>query len=686
MCAAVIHADTFDALVSGLQTVTCGTSPGPVYGTASNWVAIVGGDDDTAQPSTLVLARTFAQGRVVIGGHDGMLNGESLSLFDNGRLTTNIIYWLRGTNGPVIQYTTGHGEWASGLALGPWLTNAGFTITAMASPITTNKLAAGSVLIVGNAWNDFTANEIQAVREFVSQGGGLFLAGLGWSWSAYHPENTMEDYPMTRMAAPYGARWHSAGISDPTNQTNGVPVFHTFYPNVVAGTPVGAMVTINNAHNTHGTYLPSVLETNVPLRTAFAAAHAYLAIPSTELPLSDPSRVEVMDFYLRLLENWPSAYARKAPINQTLYPTTVWLRERTWRTLNDCLPLTAERKAAIADAAQLTGPVRDIYLEFGLLLLDNCRLANNQLGYIHALVSFIPAELHNLRAISVGELLGTSPTTISLVGLPNSVNIFGAAITGGPIENQFPPDVPPGNVKIFCGAAAHEVNHVVDAYTVGWSPSSTLATRRKQLINEAGTNDLSYLRSGPGNGTFFVFAPQEFFASIANQWFTDSAKVFQLAWVRFQAGLTNPVNQALFFADVYSRGGLTTCFYYTDLNGNLSLQIIPLRRDAQGRITGLQSSNTFFSLTLNQNSNVTAFTKTSTSPPTLAASVSGRTLRLSWPEIPLGYNLEWSSELTSSAWRPVTNVTVLVTGEQNATIPLESDARFFRLRSVVTSP
>ena len=407
MCAAVIHADTFDALVSGLQTVTCGTSPGPVYGTASNWVAIVGGDDDTAQPSTLVLARTFAQGRVVIGGHDGMLNGESLSLFDNGRLTTNIIYWLRGTNGPVIQYTTGHGEWASGLALGPWLTNAGFTITAMASPITTNKLAAGSVLIVGNAWNDFTANEIQAVREFVSQGGGLFLAGLGWSWSAYHPENTMEDYPMTRMAAPYGARWHSAGISDPTNQTNGVPVFHTFYPNVVAGTPVGAMVTINNAHNTHGTYLPSVLETNVPLRTAFAAAHAYLAIPSTELPLSDPSRVEVMDFYLRLLENWPSAYARKAPINQTLYPTTVWLRERTWRTLNDCLPLTAERKAAIADAAQLTGPVRDIYLEFGLLLLDNCRLANNQLGYIHALVSFIPAELHNLRAISVGEFLGT---------------------------------------------------------------------------------------------------------------------------------------------------------------------------------------------------------------------------------------------------------------------------------------
>ena len=555
----------------------------------------------------------------------------------------------------------------------------------MPAPISSNKLAAGAVLIVGNAWSDFTSNEIDSVGQFVSQGGGLLLAGLGWSWSAYHSGMTMEDYPMTKLAAPYGGRWLKQGITDPTNQTNGAPVFHTFYPNGLACTPFGAIAVITNAHLTYGNNLPAVLETNVTLRTSFVGAHAALSMPSIELPASDSMRLSVFDFCFSLIQNWPAAYARTGALDQALYPTSVWLRERLWRSARDSAPLTPERKLLLADAAQLTGKYRDLFLDFGIVLLDNCRLVTNQLGYLYTLIALVPPELHSLQSISVTEFLGNPPLSISLEGASYGVNIFGAAITSGPIENQFPSDVSAGYSKIFCSAAAHELNHIVDACTVGWSSASSLANRRAQLISDAGTNHLNYLRSGGADG-FFVSAPQEFFASIANQWFTDSAKVLELAKVCFQAGRSNPINQALFFAEVYSRGGQSTYFYNTDLDGYLSRKEIPLRRDQQGCITGLQSGDTFYSFTLNQNSNVTALTTTLTSPPALACSVSNSTLRLSWPEIPLGYELEYTPGLTSPFWLPLTNKPVSWAGSQTVTVSLDSDLSFFRLRSLSASP
>ena len=338
-----VRGDAFVEMVLGLEKITLG-APGAVFGADSNWVTIVGGDDDSSQPSSFIMARTFAKGRVVAVGHDGMLGDQGLSLLDNGKLMSNIVYWLRGTNASTIQYTTGHGEWASGLPLQKFLTNAGFTISGLVCPMTTNSLAMISVLIVGNAWNDFTANEIEAVRQFVAQGGGLLMAGLGWSWGAYHPGKSMEDYPMTQMAGPYGGRWLRTDITDPTNQTNGAPIFHTFYPNAVTCTPAGAMAVITNAHAAYGTNLPAMLETNVTLRTPFVAAHAALAVPSVDFPTNDPLRLSVSDFYLALAHKWPGAYARTDALDQARYPTTVRLRERLWRTLQDCAPLTLERK------------------------------------------------------------------------------------------------------------------------------------------------------------------------------------------------------------------------------------------------------------------------------------------------------------------------------------------------------
>jgi hypothetical protein len=122
--------------------------------------------------------------------------------------------------------------------LGGLLCSNGFTLASVPAPINMTGLAAASVLIIGNAWGDFTTNEIETVHQFVSDGGGLLLAGLGWSWLAYHPGTTLEDYPMTKMAAPYQVGWLDGYISDPTDQSSGSPIFHTFYPNIVVPRPI----------------------------------------------------------------------------------------------------------------------------------------------------------------------------------------------------------------------------------------------------------------------------------------------------------------------------------------------------------------------------------------------------------------------------------------------------------------
>lgn len=546
------------------------------------------------------MARGYGSGRVILVGHSGLLSQSGLGIFDNAQFMKNMLEWLKQTNALQIAYTTGHGEWANALPLQQLLTNTPPPISASPAPITKDSLNEVSVLIVGNAWGEFSTQEVEAIRQFVQNGGGLLLAGLGWSWIAYNSDATIEDYPMHKIASPFGGRWFTHTIIDPTDQTNGYPIFRRFYPNVTSCTPSNAMTTITDAHRAIGSELPRHLETNELLRTRLIGAHAILAAINTEFPGTDPLRAEVSNFYINLALSWQNLYARSFSLDQSTYPTSVWLRERAWRTLRDSLKLTPSRKELLADVVQLGGRQRDLFLNFDLIILDNCRLAPDQLQFLHNLMSLVPAELHDLAAVSVTEYLGTPPVRIGLEGLGGQVNTFGTPINSMQ-ENQFPPDVPAGSIPVYCAALAHEVNHVVDAFTIGWVPNTPLASRRQQLLRDAGTNNLNYLR---GMGTFFTANPQEFFASIANQWFADTKKTFDLAKTRADLGITDPINQALFFADVYSGGTSNTYFYRTYPDGRLTRQTVPLSRDHNGCIDGLHIDDAVYSFVLDQNNNV----------------------------------------------------------------------------------
>jgi hypothetical protein len=401
---------------------------------------------------------------------------------------------------------------------------------------------------------------------------------------------------------------------DPTNQYQGNSVFRILYPNVIVGTLSDAMACINATHAAHPSDLASVLEANPALRLSYIRAHQTAQIPAAELLPGDPQRSQVYEFYSNMAPAFPNYFAKCPQRDPGDYPTLAWVRERVFRSAIDALPLDVTRVHEIAAFTGLSGTGYEaIWLDHQVWLLDNCGLDSSQKELLHRYLDLIPSGLHNLRFISVTELLGTPSIEIPLAG-DNSVgwvNIFGVRISDA-IENSFPDDVSAGLIPTFCACAAHEVNHIVDAFAVGGNPG--LCVRKTALIQSAGRDHLNYLRSMLADG-FFADAPQEFFASIANEWFTDSEKTLKLGLVRFDQGRLEPINQAIFFAEVYSRGGDATYFYITSPQGVVTRQAVPVDRDQMGRITALSVGSERYVFTLDHDGNVTGYS-TEEIPPT----------------------------------------------------------------------
>ncbi|MBO3840429.1 MAG: hypothetical protein QXN75_07080 [Thermoproteota archaeon] len=597
-------------LVEGVYSICAIGVPGPLWSLSETAIPIAAGDEDTTPiPSNVVMASSLGGGRVIALGHDGFLTNEALELFDNKKFGNNVVDWLDKLGRKKILITTGHREWYGGDNFNSFkseLEKRGYIVVRFSGAISQSVLSDVGVVLIGNAWGEFSPSEITALREFVDSGGGLFLIGLGWSWEPYNPGKTLDDYPMNKIGELFGIRWIDGYISDPTNNYNGQPIFHTFYPNIELQTIYQAFPYIETITNAHPDDLPSILQNDASIRSKYVRANLLLATATNALSRDSLQRQEIYDFYKNLIHNHQKYFGRSIAYDKSTQSVMAWLRERVYRSFIDALPLTPERKSEIASAMSLTGRYLDIWNNFAVLLLDNAGLNQGQKDFIYTYLSLIPKELHNLRAISVVDNLGTLPPgtpEIQLWGKNGGVNIFGFGI-GTIQENGFPEDVPPKYSDVFCLVVAHEVNHVVDAYYV--SQDQYLKSRKEELIRRAGNNRMNYLRSMLPDG-FFVSAPQEFFASIANQWFSDSALTLKLALTRFDQGYKEPLNQFLFFAEVYSLKGDNTLFYSLDTQGNLQRREIPILRDQKGRINAIIDGTKKYMFKLDSEGNVLSY-------------------------------------------------------------------------------
>jgi hypothetical protein len=97
---------------------------------------------------------------------------------------------------------SGHSEWVtkdSMKVLVRDMSAKGYVFNDFSKVVTKDSLKNTDVIIISNSWNTFTASEIAAIKNFVTQGGGLLLCGVGWAYSAYKTGA----YPMNTLGARY---------------------------------------------------------------------------------------------------------------------------------------------------------------------------------------------------------------------------------------------------------------------------------------------------------------------------------------------------------------------------------------------------------------------------------------------------------------------------------------------------
>jgi len=208
------------------EVVAEGGAPGPVKLLAkSQWTPVIG---NPALPFAAARRPSDGvHGRIIAAGHDGLLNYGFPGNRSPDAGKTNVflevgLTWLQGDRSPVVlldmapkvafMQNSAQATWLQA-KLREW----GFRILTTQDLSDREKLNQAAVIVLGNAWFLKPA-EIDAVEDFVKQGGGLMIVGLGWSWQAYDlverqgfkgrpTPASLDAYPMNQLLRRFGAEF-----------------------------------------------------------------------------------------------------------------------------------------------------------------------------------------------------------------------------------------------------------------------------------------------------------------------------------------------------------------------------------------------------------------------------------------------------------------------------------------------
>ena len=350
---------------------------------------------------------------------------------------------------------------------------------------------------------------------------------------------------------------------------------------------------------THPADLGPALSANPDTRETLLNAHRVFAHIAHYGKVSDSERQAIFSFYISHINAFPQYWKKSTTIDSAAQPYVAAIAAQIHSNLRDLTPLTDASKNIIAQALDLQGRYRDIWQEFSVLLYDNNGFDTAQRESIYHFFTLNPKALVLVPGISQMEMLGNGGST-HLPILLGGVNVFGTRV-GQSSENPFPSDGANYPCDLFGTVVAHEDTHVIFANYV--SSNMALLGRHNLLIQQAGTDPANYLRGGsPG---FFYNNPQEFLASIANQWFCSSADTVHLGIDRFLRGNPHGINQALFFAEVMSLGSSSTWLYTNTPQGNLTRQAAAITRNSLGYIDSIALPDGLYHFEVNSDAMVT---------------------------------------------------------------------------------
>ncbi len=312
-------------------------------------------------------------------------------------------------------------------------------------------------------------------------------------------------------------------------------------------------------------------------------------------------------------------------------PYLPMLAAQYWVVLKGALPDSIANRKLVADAIGFEDGYRRLLVDFGVLFIDNNMATREHLATMHQLMTAMPRDAWDVETITVAGWLGAGIKT-QKIRSRSGINIFDLPL--GRTENSFPQDSPRAGVTdVYLICLAHELAHnMLD--TVGRKTRPDLFEAKFAGLSQAAGSDVifkspkskgidfpatkknfqklglwdgvpenwktawddyfknkeqfdrSYAR---GNVKFFLDAPQEAFATLANQYFANSQLMLDFCKTRWDAGHRSNINQFILIADYLSGGNDEVPFYTLRPGGGLRVTTARLTRDEKNRITSVQS-------------------------------------------------------------------------------------------------
>jgi hypothetical protein len=180
-------------LLEGVEVIGRPGVPGPIVVYGGGARALVLGRLSAGVMAPVAAVTEWEGGRAAALGHTGYFSAETLADRDTGRLVLNLIRWVgRRGEGPVRVGIVG----APGLAA--WLKDRGGAVHGEVLGEGWERALEGvDVLALGQG--PLRAAQVQRVRRFLREGGGVVCAGLGWGWLQLNPGRTLEEHPLNRV-------------------------------------------------------------------------------------------------------------------------------------------------------------------------------------------------------------------------------------------------------------------------------------------------------------------------------------------------------------------------------------------------------------------------------------------------------------------------------------------------------
>ena len=397
--------------------------------------------------------------------------------------------------------------------------------------------------------------------------------------------------------------------------------------------PMGEVITeLESTLQKHSTNLGNDMEASDALWNKMYDLNRFLQSYVNDEDTTTATKELVLDWYKSLLQKYPHYFIRQ----QFSQPHLDRLASYVWNIMLECRPDTVDHRTDLAHTTKHVGHYMEILINRGIILVTNDKAPELEPYMVNKyLMSFNPSYMC-LQQITIGAHLTKRGGKYSVMR-KGGVNIFNEA-TGS--TNEFPGDCevckqadrsPRSNH--FTVVLAHEVahntldnrkapayraelfarkyelikrsagDHVVwrdGAVTRGYDSGKTQTLfRQRQWWDGSGdwgramdqhfsrgagvTRNRNHLRSQISLG-YFLRAPQEAWATLANQYFSDSKLMLDWAWERSLKGHILCLDWFLFQVEFYSLKTNACPFWKIDAERNIIRYNIALGRDSNGNI------------------------------------------------------------------------------------------------------